>query len=195
MRTRRILAAAAWLSAALSGTAPAQPEPVGAGHGEALETEAAPRESYAQAVELPSERWSGGGALGVMGATPDETAMALTTHADYFLDDETSIGPLAQFGVTDDMALVGVSGQAKRWFALDGTQGRSQIHVQGGLGFIHADIAQDDTSWLIPFGVGIDHTLDSGVTLTATTLVNFTNLDVAGDDAHVMPSLMFGLRF
>jgi hypothetical protein len=154
-----------------------------------------PTGEYSTSGEFQPEQWTGGGGVGVMGSTPDGTGMSLTTYADYFLDDETSVGPLGQFAFTDDMALIGVSAQAKRWFPVSGRQGRSRFNVQGGLGFVHADIAADDTSWLIPLGLGYDHTLDNGVTVTATTLVNFTNLDVAGDDTNVMPSLVFGLRF
>jgi hypothetical protein len=202
MSSMQALAGAMLVSMAISGAVVAQPEPVETALGDpdtrigvrgVEETEMSRR--YSPAAELQSERWSGGGGVGVIGSTPDGTGMALSTHADYFLDNETSIGPLAQFGFTRDMALIGVSGQAKRWFVLDGSQGRSRINVQGGLGFAHADIAADDTSWLIPVGIGYDHTLDSGMTVTATTLVNFTNLDVAGDDTNAMPSVMFGLRF
>jgi hypothetical protein len=202
-RSMQALAGTALLCVTMAWSAAAQPEPFGTTPGDPdtrvgtrdMRDARLPDRNYSPSTELQSDRWSGGGGVGVIGSTPDGTGMALSTHADYFLDDETSIGPLGQFGFTGDMALIGVSGQAKRWFVLDGTQGRSRINVQGGLGFVHADIAANDTSWLIPVGVGYDHTLDSGMTLTATTLVNFTNLDVAGDDTNVMPSLMFGLRF
>ena len=74
--------------------------------------------------------------------------------------------------------------------------GLGRFVVQGGLGFIHADFRRDDTSWLIPLGVGYDYTLPSGTALTATALLNFTNLETGGgSEADVMPGIFFGGRF
>lgn len=146
--------------------------------------------------EFAEGEWRGGGDLGMLGSTPDGTAFAMNGTLDYFVSDRVSVGPLLQLGFTDDMNQIGLSGQGKYWIPLSGTEGRGKLALQSGLGFAHSDFRQDDTSWLIPVGVGYDYTLDSGPTLSATTLVNFTNLHTgAGSGADVMPGLAFGVRF
>ncbi|MBI4342049.1 MAG: hypothetical protein HY599_01635 [Candidatus Omnitrophica bacterium] len=146
--------------------------------------------------ELEQGTWASGGSLGFLGGTPDKTAFALNGNVEYFVADNVSVGPLVQLGVTDDMAQVGVSAQGKYWIPLAGTNGRGKIALQSGLGFVHSDFLRSDTSWLVPVGVGYEHTLDSGMSMTATTLVNFTNLHTGfGTGADVMPGVAFGLRF
>jgi len=134
--------------------------------------------------------------LGLVGSTPDGTAFGMNGHVDYFVNDRLSIGPLLQLGVTDDMTLVGLSGQGTYRLPLPGTGGRGKLALQSGIGFAHADFRADDTSWLVPLGIGYEHTLESGTVLNATSLVNFTDLHTgAGTGADVMPGLMFGVRF
>ena len=146
--------------------------------------------------ELQAGQWKGGGGVGLLGSTPDGTAFAMNGNMDYFVNEHVSVGPLLQVGVTGDMALVGLSGQGKYWIDLPGTSGRGKLALQSGIGFAHADFRQDDTSWLVPLGVGYDYTLESGTSLTATALVNFTNLHTGfGSGADVMPGFTFGVRF
>ena len=146
--------------------------------------------------EFDAGRWAGGGGLGFIGSTPDGTAFGMNGSVDYFLNEHVSVGPLLQLGFTNDMTLVGLSGQGKYWFPLPGTGGRGKIALQSGLGFAHADFRANDTSWLIPLGIGYEYTLPSGTTLNATSMVNFTNLHTGGGSgADVMPGLMFGVRF
>ncbi|MBI2174930.1 MAG: hypothetical protein HYU33_07020 [Candidatus Omnitrophica bacterium] len=149
-----------------------------------------------QTAELYASRWSAGGGLGLIGSTPDGTALAATSHVEYFVNEQLSVGPLLQLGFTDDMTQIGLSGQAKYWVDLPGTAGRSKVNLQSGVGFTHADFRADDSSWLVPLGVGFEQALQSGQSLTANLLLNFTDLNTgAGTGADVMPSFMFGLRF
>ena len=62
--------------------------------------------------------WSGGAAVGFLGNTPDGTAFATNLHADYFLNNQLSVGPLGQFAITGDLFQVGLSGQGKYWVPL-----------------------------------------------------------------------------
>ena len=110
--------------------------------------------ALAQAVEPGTGAWSGGGALGFLGNTPDGTAFALNFNADGFLTRNVSLGPLLQLAFTGDMTQVGFSGQAKYWIAIPDTGNRAKLVLQAGLGFVHADFLRSDTSWLIPLGVG-----------------------------------------
>ncbi|PIQ83557.1 MAG: hypothetical protein COV75_06870 [Candidatus Omnitrophica bacterium CG11_big_fil_rev_8_21_14_0_20_63_9] len=161
--------------------------------------EPAPRRtsSYdASAGEFYRGKWVTGGGVGVLGSTPDDAALAMSGHLDYFVNDQVSVGPLLQLGVTDDLTQVGLSGQGKYWIDLPGTNGRSKLNLQSGVGFAHADLARSDTSWLVPLGIGYDYTPVSGPSWTGTFLVNFSNLSPGGGQhADVMPGFLFGARF
>ncbi len=148
----------------------------------------------AQAADQKPGTWTGGGALGFLGNTPDGTAFALNFNAEGFITRNVSLGPLLQLGFTGDLTQIGLSGQAKYWIDIPNTQ--AKLTVQGGLGFVHADFLRDDTSWLIPLGVGLDYAVSQRISLNATFLLNFTDLETGfGTRAHVMPGLTFGLRF
>ena len=148
------------------------------------------------AVEPQAGAWSGGAGIGFLGNTPDGTAFATNVHADYFLNRQVSVGPLAQFAVTGDLFQFGLSGQAKYWLNLPGVDTRLKANLQGGLGFLYADLHRSDTSFLIPIGVGLDYTLNEHVGLTSTFLLNFTDINTGrGTSTNVMPGLTFGIRF
>jgi hypothetical protein len=148
------------------------------------------------AAEPQAGTWSAGAAIGFLGKTPDGTAFATNLHADYFLNHQVSVGPLAQFAVTGDLFQVGVSGQVKYWLNLPGVATRLKVNLQGGLGFLYADRHSSDASWLIPIGVGVDYALTEQLSLMSTFLLNFTDVDTGRrSDATVMPGLTFGIRF
>jgi hypothetical protein len=149
-----------------------------------------------RSVEPQAGAWSGGAAIGFLGNTPDETAFATNVHADYFLNRQMSVGPLAQLAVTGDLFQFGLSGQGKYWLDLPGLEKRLKMNLQGGLGVLYADLHTSDTSFLIPIGVGLDYALNQQVSLTSTFLLNFTDVDTGrGTGTHVMPGLTFGIRF
>lgn len=156
-----------------------------------------PGAGFSQSITNPAPgQWSAGGGMGLLGATPSGTAFALNAHADNFMNRYFSIGPLLQVAFVGSLSQVGLSGQAKYWFDIPDTSNRVKIVVQGGLGILHADRLDSDTSWLIPLGVGLDYALTQKMALTANFLLNFTDIDTGhGKDAHVMPGLTFGVRF
>ena len=148
------------------------------------------------AAEPQAGSWSAGAAIGFLGKTPDGTAFATNLHADYFLNHQVSVGPLAQFAVTGDLFQVGASGQVKYWLNLPGVDTRFKVNLQGGLGFLYADRHSSDASWLIPIGVGVDYALTQQLSLMSTFLLNFTDVDTGRrSDSTVMPGLTFGVRF
>jgi hypothetical protein len=160
----------------------------------------------ASKASLPAERsyvsertarpWTAGGGIGLLGSTPDGTAVALNGYADYRFDEHFSLGPLLQLGFTGDMAQVGLSGQGKYRASLPGTEGRGALVLQSGVGFVHADRGPADTSWLVPIGAGIEYEVSPDLSLESTMLVNFTDLHAGpGGGADVMPGVTFGLRF
>lgn len=139
--------------------------------------------------------WTGGAAVGILGNTPDGTAMGLNFNAEAFLDENVSLGPLVQLGITGDMTLVGASGQGKYWIDLPADP-KLKLNLQAGVGFVHADMfGRDDTSFLIPIGIGVDYKLNETIALTSTFLLNFTDLSVAGQRTTIMPGWTVGLRF
>lgn len=157
---------------------------------------AEPTDTTAQATGPSAREWSGGAAIGFLGNTPDGTAFALNLNVDRFVGRNVALGPLLQLGFTGDMTLIGFSGQAKSWVDIPETDNRLKLVLQAGLGFVHADFHQADTSWLVPIGVGLDYAVNQTVSLTTTFLLNFTDLDTGpGTHTNVMPGLTFGVRF
>jgi hypothetical protein len=150
----------------------------------------------AEAADPKAGAWTFGAALGFLADTPDGTAFALNGNAEVFIDRKLSVGPLLQLALTGDLAQIALSGQAKYWIDIPGTENRLKVTVQGGIGFVHAAFREDDTSWLIPIGAGADYKLTDSLNITGTLLLNFTDLDTGrGSDAHVMPGFTVGVRF
>jgi hypothetical protein len=148
------------------------------------------------AGDLRPGRMTAGAGLGIMGGTPDGTAVTLNGHAEQFVNSNLSVGPLAQIAFTGDMFLLGITGQLKYWMDVPDTGHRLKVNFQGGLGVVHADVGSSDTSFLIPLGAGLDYAITPETSLTADFLLNFTNLqNTPQHDAHVMPSITVGLRF
>jgi hypothetical protein len=168
--------------------------------------------AYADVNELRPGQWSGGGGVGFLGSTPDGAAeFALNGHADYFLTDNFSVGPLAQYAGAGNDFIFGLSTQARYWWDIPGTHNLAKLVVQGGIGFVRAGIKDTDgsgtantyTSFLIPIGVGLDYTVTNRLALTVDALLNFTSLGetvrVSGREfdlhTNVMPGLYLGARF
>jgi hypothetical protein len=160
--------------------------------------------------ELRAGQWSGGAGMGFLGNTPDGVLeFAFNGHADYFVHERLSIGPLAQYAGAGNDFLFGLSAQAKYWWDIPGIAA-TRIVVQGGIGFVRAGIKDTDSgiantygSFLIPIGIGIDHAVSNRLSLTADLLLNFTSLGetvrAGGRDfdlhTNVMPAFYVGIRF
>jgi hypothetical protein len=146
----------------------------------------------AEVSELKAGSWSGGGALGFLGNTPDKGYdFALKGHADYFVSNSFSVGPLAQYAGAGSDFLFGLSLQAKYWWNIPGYENRARLVMQGGIGFAKAGIGgtevqapngtpitagQLSTSFFIPLGVGVDYVVTNTMAVTADFLLNFTDL-------------------
>jgi hypothetical protein len=149
-------------------------------------------------AQLAPERREGRFALGVdvgpQFGTPDSTAFGVAFNADYFLNQNFSIGPLLQFGVTDDFFQFGPTVQLKYTYDLDQ---RLIATLQAGIGFLYAELERrgpdrDDTSFLIPLGPGLEYRLTDDISIGGTLLFNFTDLNVRNENFFV--SLLGGLR-
>lgn len=132
--------------------------------------------------ELRAGTFTLGVDIGLQGATADGAAFAWGLTGDYFLNHNVSLGPLFQMGITDDLTQVGLTLQGKFTFDLPAIPGLKP-HLQGGIGFIHADLDRrarpdrDDTSFLIPLGFGAEYRLTRNISLGSSFLFNITDLD------------------
>jgi hypothetical protein len=139
-----------------------------------------------------------GTALGLQGDTPDDPAFALGFSADYYVNQEFSIGPLLQMGFTDDFFQLGLTAQAKYTFDLMEIP-ELKPHIEAGMGFIYADLDrwpsrdEDDVSFLFPLGIGAEYRLTNSISLDNTFLFNFTDLDVR--DEHFFFTWLIGLKY
>lgn len=140
-----------------------------------------------------------GTSVGLHSGTADGTILGVSSNLDYYLDHHLSLGPLLQFGISDDFYQIGLSGQAKYVFTSP-QMPRFRPHVQGGVGVIGMELDRpgpgddDDIGFLIPLGGGLEYALGPNALLGTTILLNFTDADVRGDDDLFM-SWVFGLRF
>lgn len=171
----------------------------------------AQEQARAEVGDLVAGRWSGGAGMGFLGNTPDGVAeFALKGHAEYFLTERLSVGPLAQYAGTGNDILFGLSAQAKYWWNLPNTGNRAKFLLQGGLGFMRAGITDTDSrssntygSFVVPIGMGLDYALTPRVAVTADLLLNVTSLGetVRATDREVdlhtnlMPAFYLGVRF
>jgi hypothetical protein len=169
--------------------------------------------SYADAgvQELTPAKWSGGGGIGFMADTPDGVAeFAFNGHADYFVADSFSVGPLAQYAGVGNDFLFGLSVQGRYWWTIPGMSNLAKLVLQGGIGFIRAGIKDTDSGtantygfFLIPVGIGLDYAVTERLALTADFLLNFTSLGETvrtnGQEfdlhTNVMPAFYLGIRF
>jgi len=157
-----------------------------------------PLSAQAQRAESRAGKFSLGLDIGLLGATADGTAFALGLSGDYFVTHNFSLGPLIQFGFTDDLFKVGPTLQAKYTLDLPGTP-NVKFNFQGGIGFIHADLDRgpfpdrDDTSFLIPIGVGIEFDVARNISIGSSLLFNFTDLDDVRDE-NFFVSWLTGIR-
>jgi hypothetical protein len=126
--------------------------------------------------------------------TADSTAFGLAFSGDYFLNQNISIGPLVQFGITEDLFHFGPSLQLKYTYDIDP---RLKATFQGGVGFLYADLDrrgrdEDDTGVLFPIGPGLEYRMTDDISLGTTLLFNFADNDVRRERFFV--SLLGGLR-
>jgi hypothetical protein len=160
--------------------------------------------------DLRPGQWSGGVGAGFLTNTPDGVEFALKAHVDYAPIRGFSIGLLGQSTLGGNDHVFGPSAQAKYWWDIPGTPPVVRVVVQGGLGFVGANIDDTDSgvsdtyiSFLIPVGIGLEYTITKRIAMSAEFLLNFTslgeNVRAGGREfdlhTHVMPGVYLGMRF
>ena len=155
---------------------------------------------FAQGTMNEKGRIQLGADVGFQVETLDGTAFAFAANGDYFLDRNVSLGPLIQLALTDDLTQIGFSLQGKYHINLVGNP-NLRPHVQGGLGFIFADVdlpfaADDsDTSYLVPLGAGVEYRIADNISASTNLLLNITSLSILGVEDDNFLAWYFGLRF
>jgi hypothetical protein len=156
---------------------------------------------FAQQTSQPdrTRRFEVGADIGVVGGTIDGTGFAVGINGDYPIAPHISVGPLIQLGVTDHLFQIGVSGQVKLTLDLPDVP-ELKPQFQAGIGFVHADISvgpnsADDTSWLIPIGMGLEYRAMKNLYVATTLLFDWTHLNVAGRSDDLDVAWFVGLRF
>ncbi|HET6369869.1 MAG TPA: outer membrane beta-barrel protein [Nitrospiria bacterium] len=155
----------------------------------------------AQAQERRSGHFTLGVDVGPAFGTIDGTAANIGLSGDYYASDNLSFGPLLQLGFTGDLTQIALSGQLKYTFEVPPAS-PFRPNVQIGLGFINADHdlgsfrgSKNDTSYIVPVGLGFEYKVQAGFYVSTTALINYTNLDNS-DEGHWQNTLnlLFGVR-
>jgi len=160
--------------------------------------------TVAEAQQVPSSvsragRFVFGAGLGFQANTVDDTAFAIGLSGDYFFTNNLSVGPLKQIGVTGDLFQLGLTAQAKYTFDLPRVP-ELKPHLEGGIGFLYANLdrpghgSKDDTSFLIPLGVGFEYRLNPRLSLDTTALFNFTDVSVRNKDRDFFFTWLVGVK-
>ncbi len=158
-----------------------------------------PVAATAQRQERRTGQFTLGVDIGLQAATADATAFALGLSGDYFITHNFSVGPLLQFGFTDDLFQIGPTIQAKYTFDLPANP-KLKLHLQGGIGFIYTELDRggrpdtNETSFLIPLGFGGEYRLNRQISIGSTVLFNITDLDDVRNENFFFTWLT-GLRF
>lgn len=112
-----------------------------------------------------------------IGFTADPGTFLLAIEADYWIEHNVAIGPLVQFGLSDDDTIVAPTINAKGVFDINQPQlERLKPYVEGGVGFAYIDKDghdDSDTGLLLDFGFGANVALNDRVSLGTGVLFNF----------------------
>jgi hypothetical protein len=156
---------------------------------------------FAQQTSPPdrTRRFELGADIGLMAGTVDGTAFAIGISGDFPVAPHFTVGPLIQLGVTNDLFQIGVSAQAKLTLDIPDVP-ELKPQFQAGIGFVHADLdigpnTAEDTSWLIPIGMGLEYRAMKNLYLSTTLLFNWTHLNVGGRSDDLDVAWFVGLRF
>jgi hypothetical protein len=125
---------------------------------------------------------------------------SLHLNSDFFVRPYLSIGEATP--ILTDPTKSWQTFQTKLWFRVPASQSETRLFLQSGLGSLQGDsLLPSKTPWamssfLVPFGVGLDSPLDVGHVLTTMFSLNVSDIRTASQNStHLTPSLVFGYRF
>src|SRR5215211_2622387 len=95
----------------------------------------APAMALADVLDMSPGHWTGGGAIGFLGNTPDRGAdFAFKGNAEYFVARNRTVGPMLQYAGSGSQVIFGLTGMAKYYLPI-GTDERLRLVPQAGIGF------------------------------------------------------------
>jgi hypothetical protein len=126
---------------------------------------------------------------------------SLRVNTDLFVRPNLSVGAAAP--IIPDPAKSWQTVQAKAWFNLPAVETSSRLFLQSGVGFLQVDplLTPERPPWtmpslMVPFGIGMDYPSETGRILTTTLSLNLSDLRAGSSPStHLMPGLVFGIRF
>lgn len=121
-----------------------------------------------------------------LGFTLSPTDLLLSLELDHFFTKNFALGPLFQFGVSDDPFIFAPTLNLQGMFDIPGVDVVKPF-VQGGLGIAyigedHQDHWRDDVGFLINFGCGLEFFLSDRISLGTNILFNFLPVDTLGEN-------------
>ena len=141
--------------------------------------------------------WGFGTDIGFLADTANDTVFTMSFQGDYYIDSAFSIGPQLLISPGGDFTQISISGIARYHIPL----GAVSLIPFGGIGFVYADldrgrINDDDTSYILPFGVTAAFHINRTISLASTLIFTVQDLDFdhrRKDTFNV--GLLFGFHF
>ncbi len=144
--------------------------------------------AFSQPFQNRTGGWMLGGGIGI---NEDPSLVALRLNVDYYITDEISVGPLAQYGFRDDDYIFGLSGVVK-YSAILAQNKVVRPYGELGIGYIEFD-CQDlfdgkrKTTYLFPVGGGFEFKLTDHLALDVNILFNLSK--------EIFLSLIVGVNY
>ena len=147
--------------------------------------------------------WSGGVGAGVTSRTAGGDLFTFGGYVERHLSPTFSVGPVVWLAPGDEISEWGASAQVRlRWdlqemgyppFALVGMTGLGVVAAQ-------ADAAgelpeEDDLSFSVPVGMGVEYAVLSRLALTGTVELRFHTLNIRNREDEASFGFLFGLRW
>jgi hypothetical protein len=129
-------------------------------------------------------RWAVEGGIGF---TASPTTFEMGVAGLYGINSHFSIGPVAQFGVSDNHTIIAPTVNVRYSFALPGAKSevarRFEPFLEGGVGFAWIDKpAVDEIGFLMDFGFGMEYAWNRNVSLVSRMLFNVLPAETAGEN-------------
>ncbi len=123
-----------------------------------------------------------------IGFTLSPDTFLMNFRSDYFMTHHIAVGPLVQFGISDNVFLIAPSIGVKGVFDLpeEGFAKRVKPFLQGGAGLAYVNVDRntgddDDMGFLMNFGFGTDIYLTSSFSLGNNIMFNILPVKVFDD--------------
>ena len=147
-----------------------------------------PAISFSQPFQERTGSWMLGGGMGI---NEDPSLIAFRLGLDYYITDEISVGPLAQYGIRDDDYIFGLSGVVK-YSAILAQNKVARPYGEVGIGYVEFDCedlfdGKKKTTYLFPVGGGFEFKMADQLSLDVNILFNLSQ--------EIFLSLIIGVNY